>query len=186
MIDLVEVVMEALGGRDWTLACAESCTAGRLAQTLAGGRGASRIFLGGVVAYTPSTKERVLAVSPEVLARPEGAVSEDVAVQMARGAAELTGADLALATTGVAGPATDDQGNPVGRVYIALHDATASDARGAVRRFDFGDIGPDEVTERTVDAALILLAGHLAANPEEEPGRQAESGGRRSGKGGGT
>jgi PncC family amidohydrolase len=183
MIDLVEVVMESLGGRDLTLACAESCTAGRLAQTLAGGRGASKIFLGGVVAYTPSTKERVLAVSAEVLERPEGAVSEDVAVQMARGAADLTGADLALATTGVAGPSTDEEGNPVGRVYVALHDATAGDTRGAVRRFDFGDIGHEEVVERTVDAALILLAGHLAAHPEETPARQARPGRRSEGGG---
>nr|WP_181313886.1 CinA family protein [Phreatobacter cathodiphilus] len=179
------MVMEALRDRDWTLACAESCTAGRLAQTLASGPGASRIFLGGVVAYTPSTKERVLAVPAEMLERPEGAVSEDVAVQMARGAADLTGADLALATTGVAGPSSDEEGNPVGRVYIALHDATAGDAEGAVRRFDFGDIGPKEVVERTVDAALILLAGHLAAQPHERSARQAQPG-RRSGEGGGS
>jgi nicotinamide-nucleotide amidase len=173
MIDLVEAVMEALEKRKWTVACAESCTAGRLAQALAGGRGASQIFLGGIVAYTPSTKERVLSVSAETLARPEGTVSEDVAVQMARGAADLTGADLALATTGVAGPATDDRGNPVGRVFIALHDATDGQATVAVRRFDFGEIGPDEVTDRTVDAALILLAGHLAAAaPDAAPGQQ--------------
>lgn len=172
MIDLVEAVMDALERRKWTVACAESCTAGRLAQALAGGRGASRMFLGGIVAYTPSTKQRVLSVSAESLARPEGAVSEDVAAQMARGAAELTGADLALATTVVAGPATDDQGNPVGRVFVALHDATDHPATAAVRRFDFGEIGPDEITARTVDAALILLAGHIAAAPDVEPGQQ--------------
>jgi len=173
MIDLVEAVMDALEKRRWTVACAESCTAGRLAQALAGGRGASRIFLGGIVAYTPSTKERVLSVSAESLARPEGAVSEDVAAQMARGAAKLTGADLALATTGVAGPATDDQGNPVGRVFVALHDATEHAATATVRRFDFGEIGPDEIMARTVDAALILLAGRMAAAaPDMKPGQQ--------------
>lgn len=161
MINLVDAVMETLGARGLTLACAESCTAGRLAQTLAGGRGASQSFLGGIVAYTPSTKERVLGVPAAILARPEGAVSEDVAVQMAKGAADLTGAHLAIATTGVAGPATDDRGNPVGRVIVALFDANDHGSHGIARRFDFGEIGPDDIMDRTVDAALILLARHL-------------------------
>ncbi|WP_296578516.1 CinA family protein [Phreatobacter sp.] len=177
MIDLVEAVMEALERRKWTIACAEACTAGRLAHALAGGGGASHIFLGSIVTYRPSTKTRVVSVFAESLARPEGAVSEDVAAQMARGAAELTGADLALATTGVAGPATVDEGNPIGRIFVALHDATEHPARATVRRFDFGDVGPGEVVDRAVDAALILLAGHIAAAaPDPRPGQQGRSG----------
>ena len=81
-----------------------------------------------------------------------------VAVAMAEGVRNLTGANLAIASTGVAGPGADEDGNPVGRIYLAV----AREASNPnCRRFEFGEIGADAILARTVDAALLMLAGVL-------------------------
>lgn len=102
-----------------TLAVAESCTGGMLASRLVSVSGSSRWFLEGCVAYANDAKLRRLGVSPDTLAR-FGAVSEQTALEMARGIKLSSGADIGLATTGIAGPDGGTPEKPVGLVYIAL------------------------------------------------------------------
>lgn len=112
-------VLQLCRERGLTLAAAESCTGGLIAKELTDIPGASQVFLGGVVSYTNHVKEQVLRVPAALLERC-GAVSAPVARAMALGARVLTGADLALSVTGLAGPDGDDRGNPVGTGFTAL------------------------------------------------------------------
>lgn len=102
-----------------TVAAAESCTGGNIARLITAAAGASRYFLGSVTAYANEVKTRVLGVRAEDIAT-YGAVSETVARQMAEGVRALTGADWAVATTGVAGPDGGTAEKPVGTVWIAV------------------------------------------------------------------
>ena len=116
---LASVLLEQLRRRGQTLAVAESCTGGGLGAALAAVPGASDVFLGGVIAYANSVKQGVLGVPAELLAA-HGAVSDPVARAMAEGARRATGADWALAITGVAGPGGGSAEKPVGLVHIAV------------------------------------------------------------------
>jgi nicotinamide-nucleotide amidase len=116
---LEQVLGEALLRRGWSLAAAESCTGGLLAQKVVGVPGASRYFLGSVTAYDNAAKRSLLGVAPEVLER-HGAVSEETARAMVRGARARFGASCAAATTGVAGPDGGSPDKPAGTVWIAV------------------------------------------------------------------
>ena len=116
---LEEVALSLLRDRGLTLGCAESCTGGLIAKRFTDLPGASAVFRGGVVSYASAVKAEVLGVAPALLEE-YGAVSEPVARAMAQGARQVLGCDLAVATTGVAGPDPDDRGNPVGLVFVAL------------------------------------------------------------------
>jgi len=117
--NLETAVLELLKEKDLTLGTAESCTGGLIAKRMTDVPGASTMFKGGVVSYCNEVKHAALGVPEELLAQ-YGAVSEQAARAMAEGARRVLGCDLAVATTGVAGPGSDDQGNPAGLVYIAL------------------------------------------------------------------
>lgn len=125
---LEQQVIAALKARGLTLAAAESCTGGLAAKRLTDVPGASAVFLGGVVSYTNGVKERVLHVPRETLEM-YSAVSEQTARAMAEGVRALTGADLGLSVTGVAGPDRDDRGHAVGTVYLALSAGTGTQTR---------------------------------------------------------
>lgn len=127
---LAEVTGELLVRRGLRLAVAESCTGGLIGKLLTDVPGASRYFLGGWITYSNEAKIRDLGV-PEALIGTHGAVSEPVAEAMARGARQRAQADLAVATTGIAGPEGGSEQKPVGLVYIAV--AEADECR--VRRF---------------------------------------------------
>ena len=114
-----EAVVDVMTRKKRTLACAESCTGGLVAQRLVDVPGASAMFLGGVVAYSNALKEAALGVCAETLAA-HGAVSRECALEMARGVRKLTGADIGVSTTGVAGPEGGTDRAPVGRVYVAV------------------------------------------------------------------
>ncbi|BCW18777.1 competence damage-inducible protein A [Arthrobacter sp. NtRootA9] len=111
-----------------TVATAESLTAGMVSAVLADTPGASGMLQGGVVAYQNTVKQAVLHVSGELLAR-AGSVDAEVAAAMAAGAREALGADIGVATTGVAGPDAHD-GKPVGTVFIGIATAAGSGAHG--------------------------------------------------------
>jgi len=116
---LEEVVFALLKERGLTFSAAESCTGGLIAKRFTDLPGASAVFRGGVVSYTEGVKEQVLGVPGEVLAQ-YGAVSEPAARAMAEGCRRVCGSDVAVSVTGVAGPDSDDRGNPVGTVFIGL------------------------------------------------------------------
>ncbi len=104
--------------RGMTLATAESLTGGGLAELVSGPAGASATYLGGVVAYASEVKVRVLGVRPETVQK-HGVVSRACAEEMAGGARTLVRTDWGVATTGVAGPTTQE-GKPVGTVFVAV------------------------------------------------------------------
>ena len=105
--------------RKLTMASAESCTGGLIAKRMTDLSGASAVFRGGVVSYATEVKADVLGVDADVLDE-FGAVSEPVARAMAEGARRIMKADIAVSTTGVAGPDKDERGNEVGTVYVAI------------------------------------------------------------------
>jgi len=116
------VVGEMLLKRGLTIAVAESCTGGSVASRITRIPGSSRYFLGGVVAYANSVKIRQLGVS-EVDLEEQGAVSEPVVRQMAEGVRDALGADIGVATTGIAGPEGGTSEKPVGTVWLGYADA---------------------------------------------------------------
>lgn len=151
--ELVRVLLE----KGLTLSVAESLTGGKLASRIVEVPGASGTFQGGVVAYAAAAKNSVLGVSGELL-RTVGTVDPRVACEMAQGAQTLFSSDLALATTGVAGPGPAE-GQPQGTVYIAL----AFGKSVTAHRFQFrGD--RSEVREETVRTALRIALAKLAAD----------------------
>jgi nicotinamide-nucleotide amidase len=116
---LEEVIGRLLNDNNLTMATAESCTGGKIASLITSVPGSSGWFRGSVVAYDNSIKTGVLGVSPETL-RLHGAVSEETAGEMARGARHLMGTDYAVAVTGIAGPTGGTTDKPVGTVWIAI------------------------------------------------------------------
>jgi nicotinamide-nucleotide amidase len=105
--------------RGMTLACAESCTGGLIAKRITDLAGCSDVFLGGCVTYANEAKEKLIGVKRETL-EAFGAVSEQTAREMARGVRLALGADVGIATTGIAGPGGGTPEKPVGTVYIAV------------------------------------------------------------------
>ncbi|MEU2157670.1 CinA family protein [Streptomyces sp. NPDC019396] len=152
----------ALVAAGHTVAVAESLTAGRLGAALAEAPGASRTFRGGVIAYQTEVKASVLGVDLSLLSA-EGAVHADVAVQMAEGVRRLMDASYGLATTGVAGPETQD-GERIGTVFVAVDGAHGN----VVVEPGPGEAGDREaIQRRAVVAALELLRDHLRP-PQEQ------------------
>jgi PncC family amidohydrolase len=122
MLDDVQRVLDALAARRLTLAIAEGDTGGLLLEWLTAVPGSSAVVLGGVVAYHDDLKRSVLGVEAGLLER-HGAVSAEAAAAMAGGVRQLAGADLGLATTGIAGPGGATPTKPVGLAFVAGVDA---------------------------------------------------------------
>jgi nicotinamide-nucleotide amidase len=158
---LESALLARLAARGLTLGTAESITGGGIADALVRVPGASAVFRGGIVAYDNAVKAGLLGVGEDLL-REHGAVSEPVALAMARGACARIGTDLALATTGIAGPTGATEGKPVGLVYIALASKTGE---ASARRVTLPG-NRDDVRRRSVVLALNLLWRHLDAAAE--------------------
>ena len=103
-----------------SIGCAESCTGGLIAQTITRVSGSSAVFVGGIVSYACSVKESVLGVDASIF-KNEGVVSETCASAMAKGAVKALNCDMAVSTTGIAGPSGALPGKPVGTVCFGLH-----------------------------------------------------------------
>lgn len=116
-----EAVVGMLKEHHLKVATAESCTGGLIAKRITDVPGASEAFECGIISYANGIKHKVLGVSEDDLNK-YGAVSEPVAKQMAQGALKVSGADIAVSVTGIAGPDSDSTGKPVGLVYIGLAD----------------------------------------------------------------
>lgn len=135
------------------LATAESCTGGLVAAAVTAVPGASDVFFGGFVTYADDAKVQMLGVGADLI-KQHGAVSAAVAHAMADGVLRVTGADLAVAITGIAGPGGGTPHKPVGLVYIA----TAAVFDGPrVEEHMFGDAGRSEVRLASLRAALRML-----------------------------
>ncbi len=152
LVALAERLAVACGEHGLTVATAESCTGGLVADAITDVAGASRYFLGGVVAYADRAKTDQLGVAPELIAA-HGAVSAQVARAMAVGARERFGADLAVAVTGIAGPGGGSEAKPVGLTYVAFADRGGVD----VRRFLWsGDRAANKLASATAALELLL------------------------------
>jgi nicotinamide-nucleotide amidase len=123
---LEQIVLYCLGLRQATLAVAESCTGGLVAQRITSVPGSSRSFVGGAVVYSDALKTAFAGVPAELIAQ-HGAVSEQVARALAEGIRQRTGADIGLGVTGIAGPTGATESKPVGLVHFAVADAQKTD-----------------------------------------------------------
>ena len=152
---LEQIVLYYLGLRQATLAVAESCTGGMIAQRITSVPGSSRSFLGGAVVYSDALKTAFADVPPQLIAQ-HGAVSAEVAQALATGIRLRTGATLGLGVTGIAGPTGATEEKPVGLVHIALSDATKTESVEKIFRGD-----RNRVREWTTQQALDLLRRRL-------------------------
>jgi len=153
--DLAAVVLERLRSLGLKLAVAESCTGGMLGERITSIPGSSDVFLGGIIAYHNDVKVKALGVRAEDIER-HGAVSEPVALQMASGVRERTGADVGVSVTGIAGPGGGTPDKPVGLVWISV-DVTDAKAR---RFHVVGDRA--EIRQRAAQAALEMVRRALS------------------------
>ena len=147
--------MAVLRERSQTVATAESLTGGLVGATLPAVPGASAVYRGGLIVYATELKAELGRVAPQTLAA-DGPVAASTAAQLARGAADVCGADWGLATTGVAGPEAQD-GHPVGQVYVAVAGPPAVEVPDRV---------PDGSPERDGDVVQVqelALAGDRSA-----------------------
>ena len=149
MTALCSELISALSGK--TLVTAESCTGGGIGAALTGVPGSSSVYKGGIISYTNWVKEHFLHVDRKLLDT-VGAVSAPVAEAMAKGARQALEADIAISVTGLAGPAGDDFGNPVGTVFIGYSD----EERTLSRKFYFSG-GREAVRSSAVEAAVRLV-----------------------------
>jgi nicotinamide-nucleotide amidase len=153
--DLAAVVLEQCRALGYKLAVAESCTGGLLGERLTNIPGSSDVFLGGVIAYHNDVKRNLLGVRTEDLDE-YGAVSEQVALQMASGVREKLRADVGVSVTGIAGPGGGTPEKPVGLIWVGVH---ASEVKA--RRFHVGgDRG--EIRQRAAQAALEMVRRALS------------------------
>ena len=158
---LEAAVLSLLKERGMTLGTAESITGGLIAKRVTDLAGASAAFRGGIVAYTNEVKRAVLGVGQELLDE-YGAVSAPVAAAMAQGARRALGCDVALASTGVAGPDRDDRGNEVGTAFVAI----AADGVCKVRELHLGARPMRErLRTQTASHALDLARRFLSGLP---------------------
>jgi nicotinamide-nucleotide amidase len=155
---MLGIVGQTLKNNHLTLATAESCTGGLLGATLTSEPGSSTFYLGGVVSYSNSLKQQFLGVAEKTLHQ-FGAVSEEVAREMAEGIRQKSGSDLAISTTGIAGPDGGTDLKPVGLVYIGF----ASSKKVYAKKFQFyGE--RESVRQLTVQAALNEIRLNMLKN----------------------
>ena len=152
---LEEVVGKILKDRELKLAVAESCTGGLIASMITNISGSSAYFERGVVCYSNASKVEILKVDEDTIAE-KGAVSQEVAMQMAEGIKSTSGSDIGLATTGIMGPTGATTDKPVGLVYIGYCDEKVCTAK----KFMFGE---ERILnkQRTAQSALDLLRKNI-------------------------
>lgn len=157
---LEQSVVALLRSQNLTLAVAESCTGGAVADLITDVPGASEIFLAGLVTYANTAKQSLLSV-PSKLLEKHGAVSEPVAAAMAEGARRASGSQLALSTTGIAGPGGGSTEKPVGTVFIGL----AAQNHPTVVHRHFFPVDRATFKNMATSAAMDLLRRHLQGLP---------------------
>ncbi len=149
---IAETLLTEARAKGFLIAVAESCTGGMIAAAITDAAGASHVFDRGFVTYSNAAKEAILGVNPETLAA-FGAVSEQVAREMAVGALCRSDADLAVSVTGIAGPGGSEY-KPEGRVCFGL---AVKDGPIETKTVDFGALGRASVRQAATEHALGLL-----------------------------
>jgi len=156
-MQLEEKIIRELQRRNYTVTTAESCTGGMIASAITDVPGASAVFEAGFVTYSNAMKTKLLAVPEETLAR-VGAVSAETVEAMAKGAANVAEANVAVAVSGIAGPGGGTPEKPVGLVYICLHIRNVPDADGTyVYKCNFSG-SRDEVRRAVVEKVFEEMA----------------------------
>lgn len=150
-LPLEEVIGKILTEKQLKLAVAESCTGGLICNRITNVPGSSNYFERGVVSYSNEAKIQILGVNPETIQK-FGAVSEQTAIEMARGVRKISGADIGISTTGIMGPTGATETKPIGLVYIGYSDGEKEFAK----QYNFAD-NRVRNKERTSQAALELL-----------------------------
>lgn len=158
-------VMKDVIKRGMTIATAESCTGGMVAARLINYPGASAAFVNGFVTYTNESKHRLLGVKNETLEK-YGAVSPQTAEEMCTGTARVSGTDIGLSTTGIAGPGGGSNEKPVGLVYIGVY------IRGKVVVKKLLNKGSREEIRKASTEAVIELLGCEIKNTEDQYGKE--------------
>ena len=125
---LEERTVKVLKEKGMVMACAESCTGGLIAKRITDVSGSSSVFNCGIVSYSNEIKERVLGVNRETLEK-FGAVSEQTVREMVAGVLKISGADIAVSVSGIAGPMSDNTSKPVGLIWLAVSDGKTTDVK---------------------------------------------------------
>ena len=165
MEDLPRLLVKELSDKKLKIATAESCTGGLISKLITDVSGASAVFDCGVCSYANEIKEKVLKVSAEDL-NTRGAVSKEVAMQMAKGVRELSGADIGISTTGIAGPTGGSVLKPVGTVYIGVSTVSQNYALLANLALDSDAKNATRDKIRQSAALLAIYCGFKAAKDE--------------------
>ena len=139
-----ENLVELLKARSFTCATAESCTGGGVGEAITAVPGSSAVFNGGVISYSNAAKTSLLGVEAETLERC-GAVSSEVAFQMAEGARRLLNADIAVSVTGIAGPGGGSEEKPVGLVWFGVSTRDGTRTEKSIFRGDREGVRGDAV-----------------------------------------
>lgn len=148
-------VLNLLKENGMTLATAESCTGGLLSKRITDIPGASAVFLGGVTVYSNASKTKLLGVDAEIV-NEKGAVSEEVATQMAKKSMDLLGADFGIGITGIAGPASDETDRELGTVFVAM----ATGDKAFCRNLHLG-VDRTRIRTASVNHALDMIRRYL-------------------------
>ena len=151
---LEEKVVKKLKEKNLILATAESCTGGLIAKRITDVSGSSSVFECGIVSYSNRIKNEILGVRTETLEK-YGAVSEECAREMVNGLLKVSGADIGVAVTGIAGPCSDGTNKPVGLVYIAFSDGKDVVVKKYLNEFD--DNIRENNRKKSADEALKMV-----------------------------
>ncbi len=152
--DLPRLLIQALRDKGMKVATAESCTGGLISKLITDESGASQVFDCGVCSYANNIKEKLLGVKRTTLEQ-LGAVSPETAQQMAEGIRALSGADVGIATTGIAGPTGGTPDKPVGLIYIGI----ATNGKTKVIKADFSAKNNNRGKNRQLSAFLAIYCG---------------------------
>lgn len=163
LLELGRSVIAAAKPQGFQIATAESCTGGLIGACITGVPGSSAVYIGGFVTYSNEAKSKLLGVPRDALTE-FGAVSDVVAAAMAEGALAETGADFAIAVTGIAGPDGGSKEKPVGLVYLSV---ARKDADAMIKRYVFAGTRSD-IRRAASAAAMELLLGQIEAAKAEE------------------
>lgn len=154
-MSLEEKVVTLLREKNLVLSCAESCTGGLISKRITDVSGSSAVFNCGVVSYSNEIKESILGVKKETLNQ-FGAVSEQTVREMVRGVLKISGADIAVSVSGIAGPGSDNTSKPVGLIYIAVSDGKETVVKELNNNFS-DDIRNSNRTSASDEALKMII-----------------------------